>query len=282
MPGVFLSYRREDSSGYAGRLFDILSAQFGADNVYMDLDSIAGGDDFAAVIEREISRADVLVAVIGSRWLTSTDGNGGRRLDVANDFVRFEISMALQRGIRVIPVLVGGATLPRADELPDNLRTLTQRQAIEIRDRSFHPDAQRLTDVLHRELRLTENPAKPAVDVAGKWRASVQYDWGATHDTILEFEVDGSTLTGTAGYCADEEGDGRTILDGKLVGNRISFTTKSWSISGGESFEESHHYKGTVEGDSIQFTLRTDQTAYSFHRPVVFLAHRVEPDRPHE
>ncbi len=109
MPGVFLSYRREDSSGYAGRLFDILSAQFGAANVYMDLDSIAGGDDFAAVIEREINRAEVLIAVIGSRWLTITDKNGVRRLDSSNDFVRSEISMALQRGIRVIPVLVGDA-----------------------------------------------------------------------------------------------------------------------------------------------------------------------------
>ncbi len=164
--------------------------------------------------------------------------------------------------------------------MPDSLRTLSQRQAIEIRDQNFHLDARRLIDVLHRDLRVTENEAKPRVDVAGKWHASVTYDWGSTHDTILEFEVDGSTLTGMAGYCEDAEGDGRTILDGKLTGNRITFTTKTWLRSGRENFEESHHYKGTVEGDSIQFTLRTDDTAYSFHRPVVFVAHRVQPDRP--
>jgi hypothetical protein len=282
MPGVFLSYRREDSSGYAGRLYDILSAQFGSDNVYMDVDSIAGGDEFATKIEENINRAEVLVAVIGSRWLTATDKNGGRRLDSANDFVRTEISMALQRGIRVIPVLVGGATVPGADELPDSLRTLVQRQAIEIRDQNFHPDAQRLTDVLQKEFRMTTNLAKPPVDVAGKWHASVTYDWGATYDTILEFEVDGSTLSGMAGYLADKEGDGRTILDGKLAENRISFTTKSWSMSGRQRFEESHHYKGTVEGDSIHLTLRTDDTAYSYHRGVAFVARRAQPDRPRE
>jgi TIR domain len=282
MPGVFLSYRREDSSGYAGRLYDILSAQFGSDNVYMDVDSIAGGDEFATKIEENINRAEVLVAVIGSRWLTATDKNGGRRLDSANDFVRTEISMALQRGIRVIPVLVGGATVPGADELPDSLRTLVERQAIEIRDQNFRPDAQRLTDVLQKEFRMTKNLAKPPVDVAGKWHASVTYDWGATYDTILEFEVDGSTLSGTAGYLADKEGDGRTILDGKLTENRISFTTKSWSMSGRDRFEESHRYMGTVEGDSIHFTLRTDDTAYSYHRRVAFVARRVQPDPPRE
>ena len=117
MPGVFLNYRREDSSGYAGRLFDILSAQFGKENVYMDLDSIEGGDDFSHVIEAKINLADVLVAVIGKHWLTISGNSGGRRLDNADDFVRREIAMALERGIRVIPALVGGANLPGADAL---------------------------------------------------------------------------------------------------------------------------------------------------------------------
>ena len=151
MPGVFISYRREDSSGYAGRLFDILSAQFGEKNTYMDLDTIEGGDNFTAVIEEKINLSDVLVAVIGTRWLTVTGENGKRRLDHTGDFVRHEIAKALERGIRVIPVLVGGATMPRADDLPDNLRPLCQHQAMDIRDSHFHPDAQQLTDVLHRD-----------------------------------------------------------------------------------------------------------------------------------
>ena len=92
MSGVFISYRREDSSGYAGRLFDILSTHFGRENTYMDLDTIMGGDNFETVIEEKISQCDVLLAVIGERWLTITGVNGSRRLDMADDFVRLEIA----------------------------------------------------------------------------------------------------------------------------------------------------------------------------------------------
>ena len=136
MPGVFISYRREDSAAYAGRLFDILSAEFGADNTFMDVDDIKGGDDFTTVIERKLGMSDALVAVIGEHWLTVTEPNGGRRLDNPNDFVRIEIAKALERGIRVIPVLVGGATLPHPSDLPDNLKALCERQAVED---SRHP-----------------------------------------------------------------------------------------------------------------------------------------------
>src|SRR5579884_1213052 len=106
MPRVFISYRREDSAAYAGRLFDILSAAFGAENTFMDVDDIKGGDDFTTVIERKLGVSDALVAVIGPHWLTVTDPTGVRRLDNPNDFVRIEVAKALQRGIRVIPVLM--------------------------------------------------------------------------------------------------------------------------------------------------------------------------------
>lgn len=155
MPGVFISYRREDSAPYAGRLFDILSTQFGRENMFMDLDTIEGGDDFTSVIERKLSVSDALVAVIGSQWLTVTEQNGTRRLDNASDFVRIEIAKALERDIRVIPVLVGGATMPRANDLPSNLRALCERQAMEVRDSHFHTDAKQLTDVLHNTLHGT-------------------------------------------------------------------------------------------------------------------------------
>jgi len=148
MSGVFISYRREDSSGYAGRLFDILSVHLGRENTYMDLDTIKGGDNFTTVIEEKISQCDVLLAVIGERWLTSTGENGRRRLDMADDFVRLEIAKALERGVRVIPVLVGGATMPHQGDLPDDLRSLSVHQAMDLRDAHFHADVNQLVDLL--------------------------------------------------------------------------------------------------------------------------------------
>ncbi len=111
-----------------------------------------GGDDFTAVIEEKISVSDVLVAVIGVRWLTITGENGMRRLDNSGDFVRLEIGKALERGIRVIPVLVGGAVIPRAEDLPEDLRALCERQAVEVRDAHFHSDADQLIQILHKAL----------------------------------------------------------------------------------------------------------------------------------
>ena len=112
MSGVFISYRRDDSGGYAGRLFDVLAARFGHDQTFMDLDDIHGGDNFAAVIDEKVGQCSVLLAVIGERWLTLKGRSGVRRLDEPDDFVRLEIAKALERGVRVIPVLVGGAAMP--------------------------------------------------------------------------------------------------------------------------------------------------------------------------
>ncbi len=161
MSGVFISYRREDSSGYAGRLFDILSVHFGKENTYMDLDTIKGGDNFAAVIEEKIGQCDALLAVIGERWLTCTGENGSRRLDMEHDYVRLEIAKALERGVRVIPVLVGGAKLPHQLDLPEDLRPFALHQAMDLRDTHFHTDADQLMDVLKETVpSLTSQPRK--------------------------------------------------------------------------------------------------------------------------
>jgi TIR domain len=161
MSGVFISYRREDSSGYAGRLFDILSAHFGRENTYMDLDTIKGGDNFETVIEDKVSQCDVLLAVIGERWVTITGVNGSRRLDMADDFVRLEIAKALEREVRVIPVLVGGATMPHQEDLPNDLRPLSLRQAMDLRDAHFHADAEQLMDELKKTVpSITSGPRK--------------------------------------------------------------------------------------------------------------------------
>src|ERR1035438_8952010 len=103
-------------------MFDILSTHFGRENTYMDLDSIMGGDNFETVIEEKISQCDVLLAVIGERWLTSEGVNGSRRLDMAGDFVRLEIAKALERGVRGISVFVGGGHMPHQDGFPLDFR----------------------------------------------------------------------------------------------------------------------------------------------------------------
>jgi hypothetical protein len=121
MVSIFISYRRDDSSGYAGRLYDKLSNHFGQGQVFMDINTMESGVDFVEVIENAVSSSDVLIAVISKQWLTITDNNGNKRLDNPTDFVRLEIAAALDRNIRVIPVLVQGASMPRTQDLPDVL-----------------------------------------------------------------------------------------------------------------------------------------------------------------
>jgi hypothetical protein len=115
---VLISYRRADSDYPAGWLFDRLAEHFGRGRVFKDVDSLEPGDDFAEVITAAVSSCSALVAVIGQRWLTITDEHGQRRLDNPEDFVRLEIEAALTRGVRVIPVLVNGASMPRSADLP--------------------------------------------------------------------------------------------------------------------------------------------------------------------
>jgi TIR domain/Sel1 repeat len=145
---IFISYRREDSGGWAGRLYDRLSQHFGRDNVFMDINTIEPGLDFVDVIEQAVSSCDALVALIGRQWLTITDDFGRRRLDNSEDFVRLEITAALARNIRAIPVLVQDAPMPRSADLPDDLKRLSRRNALEISDTRFHSDVDRLITVL--------------------------------------------------------------------------------------------------------------------------------------
>jgi TIR domain len=144
---IFLNYRRDDSRGDAGRLYDRLSQHFGRTNLFMDVDTIALGLDFVEAIQDAVGSCDVLLAVIGRLWLASTDKLGHRRLDDPKDFVRLEIMTALERKIRVIPVLVDGASMPRSTELPDVLQPLASLQALVVGDR-FHPDVDHLIKTL--------------------------------------------------------------------------------------------------------------------------------------
>jgi hypothetical protein len=149
---IFISYRREESAYPAGWLYDRLADRFGGGQVFKDVDSIELGDDFVEVITRAVESCDVLLALIGEEWLTITDEHGRRRLDNPDDFVRLEIEAALARQVRVIPILVDGARMPRPDELPDSLARLVRRQALELSPSRFDFDTSRLFRVLDRTL----------------------------------------------------------------------------------------------------------------------------------
>lgn len=145
---VFISYRRSDGAGSAGRLYDDLVRSLGTGRVFMDMDSIQPGEDFVESLSRQTANANVVLAVIGRDWLGVTDSEGRRRVDDPYDFVRTELKLALERGQRVIPILVNGATMPRPDELPDPLRPLANLNAVEIGARTWQADVQRLADAI--------------------------------------------------------------------------------------------------------------------------------------
>ena len=145
---VFLSYRREEAAGHAGRLADHLLDRFGQGSVFMDVESIEAGADFTAEIEHAIAGSDAVLVVIGPGWLGAEASSGTRRLDDPADFVRREIEAALSSEVRVIPVLVGGAHMPAGAELPETIAPLAHRNAVELQDRRWREDVDTLVDVL--------------------------------------------------------------------------------------------------------------------------------------
>jgi hypothetical protein len=153
---LFISYRRNDSAGYAGRVHDRLQQEFGRDFLFMDVDSIPLGANFAKVLGDEVAKCDVLLAMIGAGWLDARDENGDRRLENANDFVRIEVGAALKRGIPLIPILLDGAQVPKASQLTDDLKELALRNGLDVRHASFAEDMQRLIR------RLKGAPQQPA------------------------------------------------------------------------------------------------------------------------
>jgi hypothetical protein len=166
---VFISYRREDSEGHAGRLYDALAARFGAERVFMDVDAVPLGVDFAEAIDEAVSSCDVLLAVIGRQWLTITDDHGNRRLEDPRDFVRLEIKAALDRDVRVIPVFVGGADVPPSDQLPPVVAGLSQRNGIALRADSWRHGVERLVAAIEQAGRS----AFTEIDIDRDWKTKI-------------------------------------------------------------------------------------------------------------
>jgi len=309
MSAIFISYRREDRSGFAGRLSDALGAAFGADSVFRDIEDIRPGDDFVATIAQQLAGIDVLLVMIGPAWLTLSR-NGVRRLDEAGDFVRLEIEAGLASGKAVIPLLVGGARMPGEADLPPALAGLARRQAVALSDSGWSGDVERLVETLrdllpdHGNKRRVGRPAwllpagaaalllgallaarflpdygdtapvtaaQPAVAIEGRWTARVKYDWGDEYDEVFEFRYLGSRLHGTASYLT-----GRlSIEQASLDDGWLRFITRSHETlnSDGAAKEVTHRYTGQVTPQGIRFTLESGG-GYSIHPPLEFVAAR--------
>ena len=225
MGGIFISYRREDSGPYAGRLRDVLSQHFGAEQVFRDIDTINPGERFPRVIEQAVGSCDALLALIGPTWLSITDDAGRRRLDDPDDFVRLEIATALGRSdVLVIPVLVGPTSMPAAADLPKPLAALAECNAVRITDENWDDQVARLTRALEKVVKprvvapLPLHVAAPQADVgaadrmgAGPANPIVNWLWRKIRPDISR-----AALLGDADRLADVISCRETVLLSQL------------------------------------------------------------------
>jgi hypothetical protein len=239
---VFVSYRREDSAPYAGRICDRLGDELGAEHVFIDVQDIAPGMDFVQTIENTVGKCDVLIAVIGPRWVEVLKSR-----DDEQDFVEHEIAAALQRGITVIPVLVGGAVMPAERDLPPRLSGFSRRQALVISDTDFDRGA---SDLLRAVERTTARPKTPKkvlwavvaagllialigsavllinsrdrISIEGNWIARMQRPRLPPYNIRLRFRTEGRKLTGAIEYPTG----GGIIEGGTIDGRRLAFFTR--------------------------------------------------------
>ena len=246
MASIFISYRREDTGGHAGRLLDRLTSRFGDEPVFMDVQDIRPGRNFQTTIDETLASCDCVLVVMGPRWLTTVR----ERATLPEDYVRYEIAAALKRDVPVIPVLVGGARMPSAAELPDDLRPLSLRHAIEVRDERFEDDVERLAEAIRESAGtgprgwsrrrlvtagiITSILAAAAIAGAiyssrgpepipldGTWIAELQKPGQRPYRVRFDFVTSGESVTGTVSY---PTGDG-AVQDGELSDGRLSFQT---------------------------------------------------------
>src|ERR1019366_7222492 len=171
MTKLFISYRREDTEGLTGRIYDRLLGRFGRESVFIDVDTIPYGVDFVDHLAAAVSQCDILLAVMGEQWLNvcHKEGphQGQRRLDKSDDFVRIEIQAALDRNIPVIPVLIGKTVMPAQEQLPTDLKKLSRRNAAEVRSgREFHSDVDRLIQGIEYLLQTMQKAGDATVTAA--------------------------------------------------------------------------------------------------------------------
>lgn len=310
MPGLFISYRRDDQAGFAGRLADALGEAFGAENVFRDIEDIRPGDDFVVTLQKQLDGVRVVLVMIGPAWL-SASRNGIRRLDDPDDFVRREIEAGLEAGKLVIPVLVGGALMPAEADLPPTLAGLSRRQAVVLSDAGWRGDVERLVTTL-RDLLPGIGKKKPetrsgwilraglallvllavfamlrflpektaatnqqaAAEIAGRWTARVKYAWGDEYQEVFQFKMLGEQVHGSASYLTSR----LTIEQVSLEDGWLRFITRSREMMGSDSLGKDviHRYTGQVAPEGIRFTLESSG-GYTLNPPLEFVATRASP-----
>lgn len=301
---IFISYRREDAAGYARAIYDALAQVFGADRIFIDVDDIPAGQSFVDVIERAVGDSRVLLVVLGTRWLGERPGQPPR-IDDPGDFVRLEVGTALARGMRVVPLLIDGAPLPSAAQLPEDLRGLLVRNALEVGNTRFASDIERLVQALRESVEApaaqasagAPGPRRPWLwglaavvviaagvsfwalrdtrpQVNGRWQATVDYDWPNAH-YVEQFEFMGRAgeLQGSASFLRVPRG----LTDGQVGPDGLSFVTRSAESAGGSGGAEIviHRYRGRLAGGQIHFVMQTEGGG-SVHVPVEFTAKPVD------
>ncbi len=285
---IFISYRRDDSAGYTRALYDRLVRQFSKERVFMDVDAIEPGIPFDESIQRALDQCEVLLVVIGKRWMDNQAGVAPRIHD-PKDFVRLEIAAALSRNIRVIPILLDGANMPTEEELPEPLRALARRNALEVSNSRFDADIETLIGVIRTIVDDTGESATLSADVAkntsglinqnlrpdinGDWTADVTYDWpNARYVEKFDFRGEGNEVYGTASFLEVKRG----ILEGSVKKDEIRFITRTQEYLGGDSQNPRdvvHRYRGKLRGKEIRFVMQTEG-GYSQHIPVEFKAEK--------
>jgi hypothetical protein len=254
MGSIFISYRRQDSAAYAGRLYDRLAERFGAADVFMDIDSIDPGADFVDVLTEKIQFCEAMLVVLGPDWVSVRDENGNLRLSDPQDFVRQEVAMGLERQIQVIPLLVGGANMPTEKDLPDQLSAMARRQAVVISDSHFHRDVDDLIETLQK-CGLSESES---MDINGDWRAEVESRSGQTYLIKMHLDQLNDRIFGHVRYPTGQA----NILDGRLEGNTLSFRTEH--VPQFEQEKAIINFQGAINGQEIEFIMQTPDSYAKF------------------
>ena len=295
---IFISYRRDDSAGHAGRLEEALERHFGPASVFRDVEDLTPGRPFADALAQRLASAEVALVLIGPHWLEARQ-DGAKRLWLDDDYVRKEIVLALGRGIPVVPVLIDETPMPLADALPDALRPLAARHAVRVSDAGWGDDVKRLIaalDALLPGARVASAPRRRRVLIgaaalglavlaglvlwpsgppfpAGTWRADVRYPWGDRYDEAFVFERHGDTVSGSAGFL----GTPRAIVDGRWRDGLLSFVTHSVSTLGSEDRTLTHRYHITRDGEVLRVRY-VQEGGFSSDPPLSFEARRLAAD----